>query len=105
MRALFNSDNEIVQYTSGIYEPGKNAEVDKLKWKKGFIGELTQKNDMSYFTKLESVVSPTVKSLDEARGYVVADYQDYLEKELIKKLKEKFEVKVNEDVLSSLIKE
>ena len=31
--------------------------------------------------------------------------EDYLEKELIKKLKAKFEVNVNEDVLTSMIKE
>lgn len=105
VRSLFNGETEVIQYTSGIYEPGKNAEVDQLKWKKGFMSPLNEKNNMTYFTKLESVVSPTVKSLDEARGYVVADYQDYLEKELIKKLKTKFKVNVNEDILTSMIKE
>jgi len=42
--------------------------------------------------------------LDEARGYVVADYQDDLEKELIKKLKEKFTVEINEEVLKAMVK-
>lgn len=44
------------------------------------------------------------KRLDEARGYVIADYQTELEKQWITELRTKYPVKVNEPVLRSLYK-
>ena len=42
------------------------------------------------------------KSLQEAKGLVTADYQNYLEKEWIEVLKKKYDYHVNEGVLDSL---
>ncbi len=47
---------------------------------------------------------PAAKTLEEARGYVVADYQQYLEDKWNKKLREKYPVKVNEEVFKSMVK-
>jgi len=44
------------------------------------------------------------KTLDEARGYVVAEYQDYLEKKWNDKMKTDYPLKVNEAVFASLSK-
>lgn len=104
VKALFNKDREMVQTTAGVYEKGKNMDLDKLKWKGGTISKGYAKDGSFYFTKIEEIIPPSVKTLEEARGYVVADYQDSLEKELIKKLKEKFNVEINNDVLKSLVK-
>ena len=43
------------------------------------------------------------KELDEAKGIITADYQNYLEKEWISKLKGKYEVVVNDEILTKLI--
>ena len=48
--------------------------------------------------------SPGTKTLDEARGYVVAEYQDHLEKEWNEKMKKTYPLKVNESVFKSLSK-
>jgi peptidyl-prolyl cis-trans isomerase SurA len=48
--------------------------------------------------------TPTQKSLVDARGYVIADYQDYLEKTWIASMEATYPVKVNEAVLQSIIK-
>ena len=101
---MFNKDKEIVQTTSGIYEAGKNEDVDQLKWKKGSMNKGYEKNGTYFFTKIEEIIEPSVKTLEEARGYVVADYQDSLEKELIAKLKEKFKVEIDEAVLKQMFK-
>jgi peptidyl-prolyl cis-trans isomerase SurA len=45
------------------------------------------------------------KSLDEARGYVVAEYQDYLEKKWNDKMRADYPCKVNEAVFATLGKE
>ena len=104
VKGIYNKDQELVQTTSGIYEKGKNMELDKLKWKAGTVSKGYSKDGSSYFIKIEEIIAPSVKTLEEARGYVVADYQDSLEKELIKKLKDKFKVEINEDVLKAMVK-
>lgn len=104
LKGMFNKDHEVVQTTTGIYEEGKNMELDKLKWKAGTVGKGYEKDGSYYFTKIEEIIAPSIKTLEEARGYVVADYQDNLEKDLIKKLKEKFKIVINEDVLKNLVK-
>lgn len=51
---------------------------------------------------LKKVVQPTPKPLDEARGLVTAAYQDQLEKDWIRELREKYPVRVNQEVLYSI---
>ena len=48
-------------------------------------------------------VSPTAKSLEEARGQVIASYQDHLEKQWVEELRNKYTVEINEEVLYGLI--
>ncbi|MFK7797734.1 MAG: peptidylprolyl isomerase [Aureispira sp.] len=104
VKAMFNKDREVVQTTTGVYEKGKNTELDKLRWKAGTVSKGYTKDGSFFFTKIEEIIPASVKTLDEARGYVVADYQDALEKKLIERLKEKFEVKVEDKVLQSMVK-
>jgi len=47
-------------------------------------------------------VPPEPKTLDEARGLITSDYQNYLEQEWIKELKQKHVVVVNDEVLSTI---
>lgn len=101
---LFNNELEIVQHTSGSYEKGKNPEVDAIKWKKGSMSNGFTKDGSTFFTKIENVIPPAPKSLEEARGYVVADYQDALEKDLIKELRAEYKVEIIDTVFKGLIK-
>ncbi|PQJ12393.1 hypothetical protein CJD36_001185 [Flavipsychrobacter stenotrophus] len=47
--------------------------------------------------------TPGIKTLDEARGYVVAEYQDHLEKEWNAMMKKEYPMKVNEKVFQSMV--
>jgi peptidyl-prolyl cis-trans isomerase SurA len=51
------------------------------------------------------LLPPQPKALEEARGYVIADYQDHLEKEWVESLRQRYTVKINDAVLNSLIRE
>ncbi len=51
---------------------------------------------------VKSIVPPTPKTLDEARGLITAAYQDSLEKDWIKELRAKYAVNVNKEVLYSI---
>ena len=48
--------------------------------------------------------TPTQKTLKEAKGYVVSDYQDQLETAWKKELRAKYPLKVNKKVFKSLVK-
>jgi peptidyl-prolyl cis-trans isomerase SurA len=46
----------------------------------------------------------TTKTLDEAKGFVVSDYQEYLEKEWHASMQKKYPVKIYDNVLKTVIK-
>ncbi|GAB4248283.1 MAG: peptidylprolyl isomerase [Saprospiraceae bacterium] len=106
--AKFNpADGEmVVSYQNHTYEKGRNETLNKLNWEVGSQSAVSiNKRDRSYnWMKIEEILPPAPKSLQEARGYVVADYQDYLEKKWLESLKKEFKVKVNDVAFNSLVK-
>jgi peptidyl-prolyl cis-trans isomerase SurA len=81
-----------------------DALIKELALKKNAVTPyLTQPPSISFY-KYISVEPANNKSLSEARGYVIADYQDQLEVEWIKELKNMYKVKVDEKVLKSITK-
>ena len=54
--------------------------------------------------KVEKILPKSGKSLKEARGYVVADYQEFLEKKWMDELAAKYKVDIKQDVLTAIIK-
>jgi peptidyl-prolyl cis-trans isomerase SurA len=104
VKTKFNIDKAVVATTSSNYERGKPSPVEKVKWKTGIMSKPEMKDNKTTFAKIEEIVPEKNKSLDEARGFVVADYQDKLEKDLLKTLREQFPVKVDETVFKSLQK-
>lgn len=102
----FNISDKLVSVEERVFEAGKNEELDKINWEVGAISE-NQTNKRSAtitFFKIEKLLPSTIKDINEARGYVVSDYQDYLEKEWIEELQKVYKVKVNKKALEKLIK-
>jgi len=102
---LNSSTNNLVSYSKATVE--KNNLSDKnLSWSKNSVTEMIKDEEKkSYnFKKLESILPGQNKTLGEARGYVIADYQDYLEKEWINELKAAYPIVINKEVLNALIK-
>jgi peptidyl-prolyl cis-trans isomerase SurA len=48
--------------------------------------------------------TPTQKTLSEAKGYVVSEYQEYLEKQWLAELENKYPVVVNQETLKAMIR-
>ena len=84
-------------------EKGEMPTIDKLWDKKGVV-DIANENNTFKFYVVDGVVAPEPKSLKEAKGLVTSDYQNYLEKEWIKSLREKYPVKVNEETVKTLFK-
>jgi peptidyl-prolyl cis-trans isomerase SurA len=92
-----------VRIIPDVFEKGQNKFVDKVEWKVG-LSDLVKSDveNLVVAVKIKKVIPPQQKELKEARGIVTADYQNYLEKEWIKQLKEKYTVNINEEVLQAL---
>jgi peptidyl-prolyl cis-trans isomerase SurA len=75
-----------------------------MDWKIGAMTavEVNDYDKTQSFLKFEELQPKVNKTIDEARGYIISDYQDYLQKEWIDTLENKYEIKVNNDVLKSL---
>jgi peptidyl-prolyl cis-trans isomerase SurA len=101
----FNKKQDVVSFTDETFEKGKNKAIESLAWKAGTTSENKQGADKNWsFMKVEKILSKTPKTLKEARGYVVADYQEFLEKQWMDELAKTYKVNINKDVLNSIIK-
>lgn len=85
------------------YLKGENKDVD-ANWKKGMAATDIKdlKENKVIVLVVNKVMEKTPKTIAEAKGMITADYQNYLEKEWLAYLKNKYTVKVNEDVLNTV---
>lgn len=89
-----------IHVTRRIYQK-EEALPNGLAWVSGQRADLP---DGLGFVKVEKIIPPQPKSLEEARGYIIADYQDQLEKEWVASLEKKYPVTVDDKVFKSLIR-
>ena len=71
-------------------------------WKKGTSDDM-DKDGKVVFVDVRAVLPPAPKTLDEVRGLVTTDYQNYLMDQWIKGLREKYPVHVNQQLLADMI--
>lgn len=96
----------ILVYGTKTVEKGRSKLVENMAWEVGAYStpEVNEREKTLSFVKIEKIIPKAEKTLDEARGYIIADYQDYLEKLWVEELKKEYPVKVHEEVFRSLIK-
>ncbi len=101
----FNKKQEVVSSFTEKLDRSNN-QFGGIEWKAGAKSqmEFDQKAKRYTYKKILETYEPTIKPLKEARGYIVADYQDHLEREWIKSLKSEYKVDINKEVLAALIK-
>ncbi len=98
----FNSDSlTVFKYEKDIFSKGDNAYIDQVSWQTG-VYKIEDKHGDPVIIEIRKVLEPQPKTLREARGLVIADYQNYLEGKWIESLKEKYPVKVHQDILLSI---
>ncbi len=96
-----NKDSQLNLNTKdGKFLKGENEIIDAITWQKGLSPDMNRNNSV-VFVDVLNIIEPTSKTLDEAKGIITADYQNYLEKEWIKELRTKYPVTVDQDVLNS----
>lgn len=89
-----------------LMEKGRNVELEGMDWKVGAVSKLgaSKVNQPVKFVKIEETIPSSNKTLNEARGYIIADYQDELERQWVASLRKDYEVKINKEALKGLVK-
>ena len=92
---------------ANIYSKEDYTIVDEANKELKFFDEKNLETPM-FFQKdnklvfISKIIAPTNKELNEAKGQITADYQDYLEKVWIKELRKKYPVKMNDVVWNKI---
>ena len=98
---LNDSIKNCININEGKFEKGDNKEVDETNWITG-AGKNYESEGKTSFVYVRRVLEPEVKKLNEARGLITADYQNYLEKAWIAELRAKYPVQVDYDLLKTI---
>ncbi len=103
LRTTFNADSvKRIRVEKGIFKVGDNPLVDRDVFKKK---DVTVKSNPDY--PIDATYGKLLKAPKEytdVRGQVVADYQDQLEKEWVARLRQKYSVVVNKEVVATVNK-
>ncbi len=96
----FNNDSvKLVKVEKGLFQQGNNPFVDEVAFK----GKKAEKNkDFPEFFATGKILKNGPESYTDVGGLVISDYQNYLEQEWLKRLREKYPVVVYEDVLKTI---
>ena len=89
---------ELITIETGAWKEAQNPVVDYYVWN----GKEPENFDSATTFIRGDKIKPEPKTLDEARGLFISDYQDYLEEQWIKELRRKYKVKVNKKLLKSI---
>ena len=93
-----------LQINAKKFVKGENEYLDNIVWKVGLAKDIVLKDKSYILIDIHQVLPSGVKELNETRGKVISDYQNALEIEWLANLKSKYSVKINTEVLHSLIK-
>lgn len=105
LKQLVESKDRLVTVEQITQERGSKGLLG-LKWKKGATTKPSKdlQNKTITLKKLVDILPSAQKTMDDARGYIIADYQDELELAWVKKLKKEYRVDIKKKILKSLIK-
>ncbi|WP_295336654.1 peptidylprolyl isomerase [Flavobacterium sp.] len=93
-----------VMANTGKFEEGNSALPKATQFEVG-ISDIFKEGEYYFVVKVDKVMPEEVKTLEECRGKVVNEYQQYLEQRWVDDLKQEFNVKVNQDVFESVKKQ
>jgi len=84
-----------------LLEKGEREEVDAV-WGQVGLWPVQTIEGQSSFVLMKKINKPEPRKLDEARGQITSDYQNYLEKQWIMELKQKYFVEVDQSLLARI---
>lgn len=106
-RQVLDNYSDKITSDSSRFDTNKIPGFPKAASKPGFVtGTVVNKEDntasFAYVVKLYT--QPAQKTFDEARGDIISDYQEALDKKWISDLRKKYPIKVNEEEVKAISK-
>ncbi|MFY0483935.1 peptidylprolyl isomerase [Flavobacterium sp. PLA-1-15] len=100
-----NSGTEIqVLEKEGVFEEGNEVLPKNVTFKPG-VTDVIKEGDYYFVTRVNKVLPAGDKTLEECKGKVVNDYQQYLEENWVSDLKKEFTINVNKDTFEKVKKQ
>ena len=99
--ALNTTDKQNVIFTKGTYNIDNPILPSNFVAEKG-VSQIYKHNEAFHVIDVKAVLPAGQKTLEEAKGNVINSYQAELETNWINELYNRFNVKVNEDVLETI---
>ncbi|NBC83642.1 MAG: hypothetical protein GVY19_09690 [Bacteroidetes bacterium] len=93
-----------VSISDSKIEQGQNDLVDAMEWESGAVSEVEKNGEIYAFTVINEILDPMHKKLNEARGLVISDYQNFLEDEWLYDLHNKYDIRINQKLLKKVKK-
>ncbi|MBQ9864058.1 MAG: peptidylprolyl isomerase [Bacteroidales bacterium] len=93
--------NNFVSDELQLLEEGNQSLLSSNEWREGMY---IHDADSGYqIIVVEKMLAPCLKSRDEARGYYLNDYQNYLEEQNNLALRKKYNVIIHQDVIDDIV--
>lgn len=97
-----NVDNPLnLSIRSGVFAREEDEILDSFPWEVG-VSDFMARGDKVAFVEIRKTLDPQPKELSEARGVITSAYQNYLEEQWIKELRERYDFKVNQAVFNDI---
>ena len=99
-----NDDSRLkVSARHGKFTSEDHPVLEKVRWREG-VARPVQWDDKYAVVHIHEVLPEAPQQMDEIRGILIADYQNYLEKKWVEELRNKYDIFVDEEVLEELSK-
>ncbi|SDL84987.1 peptidyl-prolyl cis-trans isomerase SurA [Catalinimonas alkaloidigena] len=103
LERLLNVEQSLnLDVIEGKFQKGDQPVLDQIEWKPGTYE--VARDGRIYLVKIKTIEAPRGKTLSEARGQAISDYQNYLEQQWVEQLRATYPVTVNEEEVQKLIR-
>jgi peptidyl-prolyl cis-trans isomerase SurA len=100
LRTRLNDSIQYVKIEKNLYVQGDNKQVDKLVFKSKAAIEADK--DYPFVFVSGKLLKSLPEDYTDVRGLVTADYQEFLEKQWIASLRQKYPVEIEKKVLETV---
>ncbi|MDZ7606751.1 MAG: peptidylprolyl isomerase [Cyclobacteriaceae bacterium] len=98
---LYNRESALtLRVTEGLFERGKNPVLDSVAWETGRFE--TRDGNEFRLIGIRELLASQPKKFEETRGAVISDYQQYLEQEWIRQLRQEYAIILNERTIDQI---
>jgi peptidyl-prolyl cis-trans isomerase SurA len=97
-----NTDSlKVLTIESGKFSKKDNKYIDQIDWIPGISSDFPSDSSL-VFVDIIKILNAEPKALNESRGLITADYQNFLEKIWIGYLRHKYPVEIHKDILGQI---